>query len=82
VLKKKGYPQAITICPKITNMKDPFGTTNILIQEPAIVSKEAITRHTLRPPRFDPKILMAKKLKGMKKIEKTSEHIEIIKFSS
>jgi hypothetical protein len=25
---------------------------------------------------------MAKKLKGMKKIEKTSEHIEIIKFSS
>lgn len=39
-------------------------------------------RQTLRPPRLAPKILIAIKLKGMKEIEKTNEHIEIIRLST
>jgi hypothetical protein len=39
-------------------------------------------RQTLRPPRLAPKILIAIKLKGMKDIEKTNEHIEIIRLST
>lgn len=39
-------------------------------------------RQTLRPPRLAPKILIAIKLKGMKEMEKTNEHIEIIRLST
>ena len=39
-------------------------------------------RQTLSPPRFAPKILIAIKLKGIKEMEKTNEHIEIIRLST
>lgn len=38
-----------------------------------------LTQH-LRPPQLEPRILMAMKLKGMKEIEKTSVHMEIIRL--
>ena len=39
-------------------------------------------RQTLSPPLLDPRILIAMKLKGMKLIENTSEHIDTIKLST
>jgi hypothetical protein len=82
VLKKKGCPQAITIWPRMTKRNWFEEATKILIHAPEIVHRDAIIRHTLRPPRFSPKILIAIKLKGMKEMEKTNEHIEIIRLST
>ena len=85
MLKKKGCPQAITVWPRMTYRNWPEEkeeATEILIHAPEIVHRDAIMRHTLRPPRFAPKILIAIKLKGMKEMEKTNEHIEIIRLST
>jgi len=47
-----------------------------------MVNNEAKIRQTLSPPFFEPKTFIATKLKGMKDIEKTKEHIDIIKLST
>jgi hypothetical protein len=66
----------------MTNKKLSPDATSILIHAPLIEHRDAIMRHTLRPPRLDPKILIAIKLKGMNEIEKTREHIDIIRLST
>jgi hypothetical protein len=66
----------------MTNKKLLFDATRILIHTPLIEHRAAIMRHTLRPPRLDPNILIAIKLKGMNAIEKTREHIDIIRLST
>jgi len=46
------------------------------------VKSEAKIRQTFSPPFFEPKIFIATKLKGINEIEKTKEHIDIIKLST